>query len=200
MQSIKLIVMFLLLTLAVIAQENRSEAGLQGGILFTQDARGQDISRHATDSGSLLLSYRYHVKPWFSMEAAYGFGRNTQEFSSSTSIYGQRADLHQFTGGFVFNIPALMQGKISPYLLAEGGGLTFDPTNSYGSVAGVPTRQTRGALTYGGGVDYPISKSLSFRAEYRGLIYSAPNFHVSSLNMNTLTHTAQPSLGIVFRF
>jgi opacity protein-like surface antigen len=200
MQSIKLIAIILLLALAVVAQENRSEAGLQGGVLFTQDARGRDMTRHATDSGSLLLSYRYHVNRWLSMEAAYGFSRNTQEYSSSSSIFGERANLHQFTGGFVFNVPALMKGKLSPYVLAEGGGLTFSPTNSYGSVAGIPTRQTRGALTYGGGVNYPISKSLSFRAEYRGLIYSAPNFHLSSLNMKTLTHTAQPSIGIVFRF
>jgi hypothetical protein len=36
--------------------------------------------------------------------------------------------------------------------------------------------------------------------EYRGLVYSAPDFGLASLNTNTITHTAQPSAGIVFRF
>jgi hypothetical protein len=41
---------------------------------------------------------------------------------------------------------------------------------------------------------------LSFRAEYRGYVYKAPDFNLASLNTDAWTHTAQPSAGIVFRF
>jgi hypothetical protein len=43
-------------------------------------------------------------------------------------------------------------------------------------------------------------KHVALRAEYRGLVYSAPDFGLTALNTNTVTHTAQPSAGIVFRF
>jgi opacity protein-like surface antigen len=55
-------------------------------------------------------------------------------------------------------------------------------------------------FSYGGGADFPIVKHILLRAEYRGLVYSTPDFGLTQLNTNTTTHTAQPSAGIVFRF
>ena len=90
--------------------------------------------------------------------------------------------------------------RISPYLLAEGGALVFDPTgNAFGTVAGAQ-RQTTGLFVYGGGADFPVVKHVSLRAEYRGLVYDAPDFGLRVLDSNKVTHTAQPSAGIVFRF
>jgi opacity protein-like surface antigen len=90
--------------------------------------------------------------------------------------------------------------RISPYLLAEGGALVFDPTNNkYGAVPGAQ-RQAVGVFAYGGGADFPIVQHLSFRAEYRGLVYSTPDFGLRTLNTNATTHVAQPSAGVVLRF
>ena len=50
------------------------------------------------------------------------------------------------------------------------------------------------------GADYPILNHVSLRAEYRGLVYSAPDFGLRNLNTDKITHAAQPSAGIVFRF
>ena len=76
----------------------------------------------------------------------------------------------------------------------------FDPTNnSFGTVAGAQ-RQAAGVFVYGGGTDFPIVRHLSLQAEYRGLLYSTPDFGLRSLNTNTTAHVAQPSAGIVFRF
>jgi opacity protein-like surface antigen len=100
----------------------------------------------------------------------------------------------------VFSLPAPTRFKIHPYVLAEGGALVFDPTGStFGSVAGAQ-KQTVGVFAYGGGADLPIVKHISLRAEYRGLVYRAPDFGISELNTNKITHAAQPSAGIVFRF
>ena len=85
-------------------------------------------------------------------------------------------------------------------MLAEGGALVFDPTNNlFGSFPGAQ-RQATGVFAYGGGADVPLVKHVALRAEYRGLVYSAPDFGLATLNTNTVTHTAQPSAGIVFRF
>ena len=60
--------------------------------------------------------------------------------------------------------------------------------------------QARAAFVYGGGADFSLSKHIFMRAEYRGLVYNAPDFGLPALNTDKITHTAQPSAGIVFRF
>lgn len=81
--TIKIASIVFMLTLAATAQESRSEIAMQGSGLFTQDASGQGITRHTTDTGGLLVSYRYHLNRWLSTEAADGYGRNTQKLSTS---------------------------------------------------------------------------------------------------------------------
>ena len=116
-------------------------------------------------------------------------------------MFGQQANLNQVTGGIVASLPAVAKWKLSPYLLAEGGALIFDPTgNAYGTASGSAQRQNRGTFVYGGGLNFPITKRIALRAEYRGLVFSAPNFQLSSLGRGNVTQTAQPSAGIVFRF
>jgi len=112
--------------------------------------------------------------------------------------------VHQATGGLVVNLPAfrkLRELKASPYVLAGGGALVFDPTNNGGSLPGVQ-RQTVGVFVYGGGADFPVPniRRVALRLEYRGLVYNAPNFGLSSLDTGKVTHTAEPSAGLVFRF
>ena len=154
--TIKIASIVSMLTLAATAQESRSEIALQGSGLFTQDASGHGITRHTTDTGGLLVSYRYHLNRWLSAEAADGYGRNTQKLSTSSSLYGQQANVHQVTGGFIANLPAGAKWKLHPYVLIEGGALIFDPTgNAYGTETSSAPRQTRGVFVYGGGFNYP---------------------------------------------
>jgi outer membrane immunogenic protein len=97
------------------------------------------------------------------------------------------------------NLPLPIK-RVSPYVLAGGGGLVFDPTgNPGGSVAGAGT-QGRGAFLYGGGADYALTRHFSLRAEYRGFVYKSPDFGLAALHTDSWVHTAQPSAGIVFRF
>ena len=98
------------------------------------------------------------------------------------------------------NVPVPARFRLTPYVLAEGGALVFEPTgNAFGAVVGAE-RQARGVFVYGGGADFPIVRHVSLRAEYRGLVYNAPDFGLRNLGTHTVTHTAQPSAGIVFRF
>lgn len=190
----------LLLGVSAWAQESRSEISLQGTGFFTKDTTGQGTTQRGTENGGFLVGYRYHFNRWLAAESVYGYGRNTQQFFGTAGLARVQSNIHQATGGFVVNLPTSARFKLSPYLLAEGGALVFDPTgNSFGTVAG-PQRQAVGVFAYGGGVDYPVVKYVSLRAEYRGLVYNAPDFGLSSLNTDKVTHTTQPSAGVVFRF
>jgi opacity protein-like surface antigen len=189
-----------LLTFGAMAQESRSEISLQGTGFFTKDTVGQGTSQQSTNTGGFLIGYRYHINRWLAAEAVYGYDRNTQQYFAPAGFSRVQANIHQATGGFVFRLPAPTRFRISPSVLAEGGALVFDPTgNGFGAVPGAQ-RQAAGVFVYGGGADFPIVKHISLRAEYRGLVYNSPDFGLTSLNTNTVTHTAQPSAGIVFRF
>jgi opacity protein-like surface antigen len=190
----------LLLGASALAQESRSEVSLQGTGFFTRDTTGQGTTERSTNTGGFLIGYRYHFNRWLAAEAVYGHDKNTQQYIAPTGLARIQANVHQATGGFVFRVPMPVRFRISPYVLAEGGALVFDPTdNTFGAAPGAQ-RQATGVFAYGGGADFPILKRIALRAEYRGLIYNAPDFGLTALNTNTVTHTAQPSAGIVFRF
>ena len=186
-----------LLSLRAVAQEVRSEVSVQGTGFFTKDASGNGIRDKATETGGLQIGYRYYITRWLAAEANYGYDRNTQSYIGSISARVQ-SNIHQITGSAVVKLPGF--ARIQPYALAGGGGLMFDPTNNAGGTSAGATSQTRGAFLYGGGADYAFTRHLSLRAEYRGFVYKAPSFNLASLKTDTWTHTAQPSVGIVFRF
>jgi len=197
--AVMLAAFVILFTLGATAQENRSEISLQGTGFFTKDTNGQGISRTTTDTGGLLVGYRYHFNRWLSAEANYGFNRDTQRYFSAGGLSRVQSDVHAATADVAVNLPFAIS-RFSPYVLGGGGSLIFRPTgNAGGFVAGADT-QAKGAFLYGAGVNYALSKRFSLRAEYRGYVYKDADFGLRALNTDSWTHTAQPSAGIVFRF
>lgn len=187
-----------LLTLPAIAQEGgKMQVGLQGTGFFTKDSTGGTVRQQTSESGGFLVDFRYNLTRWISADVAYGRNRITDRYFTPV-LSKVQADAHQVTAGFVVNVPFFP--KLKPYLLAEGGALVFDPTGSRFSDVPGAQRQAEGTFEYGGGIDYPLVKFLALRAEYRGLVYSSPNFNVRALNDNAITHTAVPSAGVVLRF
>jgi outer membrane autotransporter protein len=188
------------LLLSASAQENRSEISLQGTGLFTGSTTGNGTSYSATDSGGVMGTYRYHLNHWISVEGAYGYSLNTQKYSLSSGAFRIQSGIHDFTGSVVLNLPSHHHSHINPYLLAGGGALRFAPTGTQFNTLSGAQSQTKGAFVYGAGINYGIYKGLSLRAEYRGLVYSTPDFGFGALATNTVTHTAVPSVGLSFRF
>jgi opacity protein-like surface antigen len=188
------------LSVAASAQENRSEISLQGGGLFTRSTTGNGTSYSTTDSGGVLGTYRYHLNHWISAEGAYGYSVNTQKYSLSSGAFRIQSGIHDFTGSLVLNLPSHHHSRINPYLLAGGGALRFAPTNDQFNTLSGAQGQTRGAFVYGAGMNYAIYKGLSLRAEYRGLVYSTPDFGFGALATSAVTHTAVPTVGLSFRF
>jgi outer membrane immunogenic protein len=186
-----------LLSIGVVAQEVRSEFSVQGTGFFTKDSNGNGIQNKATETGGVLVGYRYNITRWLAAEANYGYDRNTQTYFGSTSARVQ-SNIHQVTGSAVVKLPGF--ARIQPFAIAGGGGLIFDPTDNAGGAFAGATSQTKGAFLYGAGADYAFTRHLSLRGEYRGFVYKTPSFNLASLDTDTWTHTAQPSAGVVFRF
>jgi opacity protein-like surface antigen len=187
-------------TLTASAQENRSEISLQGTGFFTQGSNGNGTAYSATETGGILSTYRYHWHHWLSLEGAYGYDLNSQKYLVSSSAFRIQSGVHQMTGSLVFNLPSRAKSRWNPYFLAGGGALLFDPTgNQANTFAGAQT-QTKGVFVYGAGVNYALRKRISLRAEYRGLVYGAPDFGFGLLRTSSVIHTAVPSVGLTFRF
>jgi len=104
--------------------------------------------------------------------------------------------MHEVTGSFVFHIPTQL-ARVRPYALAGGGALVFDPADNF---RGNIDRQVRGAFVYGAGANFDLTRNFGVRAEYRGFVYKAPDFNVDALNVDKVTHFAQPSVGFYYRF
>lgn len=197
----RLVVMFagfiLALSMVAAAQEQRSEVSIEGTGFFTKDSSGNGVLDRATNTGGFLIGYRYNINRWLAAEANYGYDRNTQMYFGNTLARVQ-SNIHQFTGSAVVKLPGL--GRIQPYALAGGGALVFDPSGNAGGTFLGATREARGAFLYGVGADYVLTRHLSFRAEYRGLVYKSPDFNLASLNTDSWTNISQPAAGIVLRF
>jgi outer membrane immunogenic protein len=189
-----------LLTLAAAAQENKSEVSVQGTGLFTQSSSGNGTTHSATETGGLLATYRYHLNRWISVEGAYGYDLNSQKYLAPSSVFRIQSRTNQMTGSVVLRLPSRTSSRFSPYLLAGGGALLFNPTGNVSETVFGAQSQTKGVFVYGVGFNYAIRKRISLRAEYRGLVYGTPDFGLLGLQTNSITHTAQPSVGIAFRF
>ena len=187
-------------SLVAAAQENRSEISLQGGGIFHGSTTGNGTSYSATDSGSVLGTYRYHLNHWISFEGAYAYNMDSQKYSGTSGAFRIQSGIHQFSGNLILNLPSQHHSRFNPYVLVGGGALLFAPTsNQFNTISGAQS-QTRGMFSYGAGFNYGIYKGLSLRAEYRGLVYTTPDFGFGALATNSVTHTAIPTVGLGFRF
>jgi opacity protein-like surface antigen len=191
---------FLFATAALAQVEQPSQITLQGIGLFTKDttANSTSTSHSATNSGGFLVGYSYQFNNWAGVEGNYGYSRNTQNYFGSIGQSSIHANMHEFTGSFVAHIPSARIANLRPYVLAGAGALVFDPTDK--SQVNGSDRQTRATFVYGGGVNWDLARSFGVRAEYRGLVYKLPDFTVNNLNLDKMTHLAQPSVGFYFRF
>jgi opacity protein-like surface antigen len=191
--------LFLVSTVAMAQVEQPSQITVQGTALIAKDSTSDSgsISRRETKSGGFLVGYSYQFNRWAGLEGNYGYTRNVQNYSGTATQSSVQADIHELLGSFVFHIPAGVS-HVRPYVLAGAGALIFDPTDQ--SIGSGVTRQTKAAFVYGGGLNYDITRNFGVRGEYRGLVYNVPDFNVSTLHLDKVTHLAQPSVGFYVRF
>jgi opacity protein-like surface antigen len=183
-----------LLALPAFSQETpgRQEASVQAFGSFVKSTTDNGVQQGATNSGGILGSYRYFFNNRNGVELNYGYTLNTQNYALASGTAGLNARSHEATAAYVLRFP---MRRFTPFVLAGAGALVFDPND-------VPSANTqaRAAFLYGGGADFNITNRVFFRAGYRGLVYNSPNFDVPALNVDRLTHRAEPFGGIGYRF
>jgi len=180
-------------------ERSTQEVGVQGTGIFTKDSSSNVLNQHTTNSGGVLVSYRYHFNRWFAADVSYGWNRDTQQNISSTGSLNVQSNVHQTTVAAVVNLP-WNPARLNPYVLAGTGALVFAPTQATGATVAGAGNQAKATFVYGGGVNYDFTKHLTFRLEYRGLVYGRPDFGVNALRSGLTTNSAQPSAGVVYRF
>jgi opacity protein-like surface antigen len=192
-------IFFMFIARAQADERNTQEVGVQGTGFFTKDSSSNVLNQHTTNSGGFLVSYRYHFNHWFAADVSYGWNRDTQRNISSSGSLNVQSNVHETTVAAVVNLP-WSTARFNPYVLAGTGALVFAPTQSAGATVPGTGNQAKATFVYGGGVDYDYTKHLSFRLEYRGLVYGRPDFGVNALRSGLTTNTAQPSAGVIYRF
>ncbi len=180
------------------AQEVRNEVTVQGSGFFQKQTTNGGITNGPTNSGGVIAGYRFNLKNWLAVEGDYDYFRNHENFLSSSGETFIPMNVHAATGTVIVKLPSFKVPAVkivSPFVLAGGGAMFFDPRG--GSVS---NEQTRAALVYGGGFDVPLAKHIALRAQYRGFVYKIPDFEMTSLKIDSYTHSAVPSAGLVFTF
>ena len=192
------IIILVLFGISCWAQEVRNEVTVQGSGFFQKQTTAGGITNEATNSGGVMAGYRFNLKNWLAVEGDYDYFRNHQTFSSSSGTTSIPMNVHAATGVAIVKLPSFKMPAVkivSPFVLAGGGAMFFDPRGGY-----INNEQTRGAFVYGGGFDVPMSKHFLLRAQYRGFVYKTPDFEMTSLKVDKYTHSAVPSAGVVFTF
>ncbi len=180
------------------AQEFRHEVTVQGSGFFNKETTDGGITNQPTNSGGVMVGYRFNLKNWLAVEGDYDYFRNSQKFLTSSDTTFIPMNVHAATGTAIVKLPSFKAPAVkivSPFVLAGGGTMLFDPRG--GSLS---KEQTRGTFVYGGGFDVPMAKHIALRAEYRGFVYKTPDFEMTSLKVDKYTHSAVPSAGLVFTF
>ena len=180
------------------AQEVRNELTVQGSGFFQKQTSYGGITNESTNSGGMMAGYRFNLKKWLAVEGDYDYFRNHENFLSSSGTTFIQTNVHAATGAAIVKLPSFKMPAVkivSPFVLAGGGAMFFDPRGGSAS-----KEQTRGAFVYGGGVDVPMAKHIALRAQYRGFVYKIPDFEMASLKVDKYTHSAVPSAGLVFTF
>lgn len=166
---------------------------MQGVGSFVKDTTQGGVRQSATNSGGVLANYRFFFSRNHGVEVNYGYTQNTQSYGSGSGDVGVKARSHEVSAAYVFRYPLK---RLTPFALAGVGGLVFDPRNAPGL-----DKQARAAFVYGGGADFNITPRLFLRAQFRGFVYNSPTFDTAGFNgLDRITHRAEPSAGIGFRF
>ena len=179
------------------AQERPSRIWVDATGQFPAGSNEPDRGYDATNSAGFLVGYDLQFNRWAGIEADYGYTRNDHAYSTFAGLSTLRSDVHEMTGSFVARLSEARQFR--PYTLVGTGVLLFDPTAEAVTI-GQPAAQAKAVFLYGGGVEFELTDRLGLRAAYRGFVFDTPDFDISGLNFDRITHIAQPSVGLSYRF
>lgn len=204
MRTAKLALASFMLAFTCAAQaQDRVDLSVSGGGIF---GKGVSQSTSAVTlsprySGFFLGSVRYHFTHLHAVEVNIGHAATSQVYTLPPDIFKVDASVLEFSADYV--LTPHQSEKLKPFLFAGLGALRWSPGNQYIDLVLSPfgaNSQNSLAFLYGGGIDYHLWRRVYLRAQYRGLLYRAPDFGVSALFISAKDHMAEPTAGLVIKF
>ena len=181
------------------AQESRQDISVSGFDLLGPTVHGNDVTLRPSNTGGVLLSYRYLLTPHSALELNYSFAQNTNYFQYSGDLRGAvHTRQQELTAAYVYG---LTFKRYNPFLEAGVGGVQFTPILEGSSNLDVKSNTGIGAL-FGGGVAYEVSPSFDVRLEYRALFVKAPDYKLPQNDFKTGRYevVSMPAIGIAYHF
>ena len=184
MTLISRILLMTTLGLSTVAMAQQHEIGLTLGRLVSQD-RGASPTKLNLGSGvALQANYGYKLfgTPMVSLYAeAHLLASPLRDVSSlNLSLTRDVASLYITPG---LRLKLLPKAKLSPYVAAGAGYALYEQsTNVLGTGLNPAARFIhRGAVVFGGGVDYPMWHFIALRAEVRDFYTGSPAFNTRTI-------------------
>lgn len=203
MRTVTLAVVTVVLATACAVGQERLDLSVSGSAIFSRSvsAVNSGVTLSPRDSAGVFGTVRYHFNHLNAVEVNIGRTSDSQIFTQAPEIFKVRTSITEFTGDYV--LTPFQGNRLRPFLFAGGGVLRWYPDGQYingnASAFGAYS-QTSLAFLYGGGADYRLWRRIWLRAQYRGLVFRAPDFTVSQFFISAKGHMAEPSLGIVVKF
>ena|SRR5215467_13264451 len=200
-KHLNVVLVLLFVSAAAFGQEHRFDVSFGGTYAIYTHASENGIDQDPTNAFGFLGTVRARFGPHHSFQFNYGHTRNSQNYTAPPFQFAVQSVQAEFSGSYIYNFAP--RGKFEPFVTVGAGALVFTPEETFVNdvLAGFgATREYRPAFLYSGGFDYPIYKRFSARVQYRGLVYSNPDFNVSRIFVGGKAHTAEPGVGIVFKF
>lgn len=161
-------------------------------------------TQYSTKSIGAIVDARYNFGRHSAIGMAFTLNRNTEYFANT---YGTVTHVQTNNGEFIGSYIARLPGteRLKPFLLVGGGMVRFSPNNDF-NTSGTPASTTKAAFAYGFGSDVRLSDSWGLRLQYRGIVRMAPDFKLSSSDMQSTfgsqlkSHVPEPSIQVVYHF
>jgi len=169
----------------------KSEVSAQFFGSFVSSTWNRGVQQGATDSGGALGNYRFFFNDFNGVEFNYGYTLDTQKYLLYPGLIREKADVSEATASYVARYPG---HRVTPFALLGAGALVYRPQNS------VVTVEARPTFVYGAGIDVGFSQRVFMRVQYRGLVYSTPDFNNFYWGPERASHIAEPSIGFGVRF
>ena len=171
---------------------------------FSGTTTTNSVQQSPANAAGGMVELRHLVNPLVGYEATYSFNRANQTYLgmvcpgyfpyAGCPRVSVSANAHEITGDWVMSLKV---ANLRPFALAGGGLLLNEPSGGQSYT----TSATKGVFVYGAGLDWGLLPHLGLRLQYRGNLYKAPDltkvFYVSS---DAWMHTAEPMIGVYFRF
>jgi opacity protein-like surface antigen len=169
---------------------------------FSGATNGNGVQESPSNAAGGLFELRHISNPLLGWEATYSFNRANQVYSTAcganvtcapTTPAAVSADAHEITGDWV---PSIHISNLRPFALLGIGALFNEPAGSQSST----TSSNKPVFVYGAGLDWGLIPHIGVRFQYRGNLYKAPDVTELYTSTNAFTRTAEPVLGVYFKF